>query len=1350
MTGSCHRPIGGCAHACARQRARGGCARVLLPAFLLLAAALACAPARADMLPGKVTTSTDHGFARMVFKFDRPVPARVSLTWPIMIIHFGKPVDVSVDRLNEGAPSFISAARRDPDGTAVRIALVRQVRYHVIPAGERLFIDLLPENWSGLLPGLPQDVIDQLARRADEADKLIDRARRATDKALAHPIRVKVATQPTFTRYVFDLKTKTHVDPERGEGTYTLHFDQPIKWDLGDALADLPPTVKMIDTTHTDRSAAVRFKLSNDPSVRTFRAGSSFAVDIGHAGVAAQQALADGAAELAARGSDAPAITPPETVPAEAAEPAAAPKSAAPLAAAGNGDAPPMVDMAAPGAPPGAKPAPPPSPRIMVQEHHAATSSPPAVKPTMKPAMKEAKANPPMAQPAMAEPDAVKPDGVHHESRHAAPPARAARAPAPPSPKPLEPIASRSAKASSHAPASKLSADKAPHHTAAKQDAAAQTPAPNPNAPVVAGLHRDGQTLEIEFPFAVPTPAAVFRRDDTLWMVFDNPAKIDLGKLSADSGGAIRSATVSRSEDGAAVVRVRLRRPRLISVDRDGPAWTVTIADTVTTPSHPLTITRAMVGHDRANLVVPFPHPGKLHELHDREVGDRLLVLTGLGPVRGFLRARDFVELDVLASRQGMVVKPIADDVTGKVGSDNVIFTRPGGLALSAAMNPEQQSTASFRVTTFDNQLWSLDRSGNYFRRESKLIQMAAAAPPGRRKIARLNLARFYLARHMSAEAMGVLNVAYADHGDDVTGSVLKSVANIMLDRPKAALKDLSQPQVGNQLNAPIWRAIAYARQGKWTEAHKLFANVQTTVAALPLELQRMALIEALHAAVEVRDFGQAERLANLLDGLGVPDAMKPELEVLVGRLDQGLGRNNDALVKFEAAADLPVRPAAAQGRLYDIELRHKLGQMTDKQAVAALEMLTTVWRGDATEAEGLRLLAHLYTKEAHYREAFHVMRVALLAHPNSDLTRKIQDEAASTFESLFLSHKGDTLPPIEALGLFYDYRELTPIGRRGDEMIRRLADRLVAVDLLGQAAKLLQHQVDYRLEGAARAQVATKLAVIYLKDHKPARALATLQSTRTAQLNSDLRDQRLLLQARALSDLGRYDLALQLIKDVKGRQAMRLRADILWGGHRWRKAAEEIELLYGHRWQDFRPLNANERFDILRAAIGYALADEPLSLRRFRDKYAAKMDSGPDGHAFDVVTAPIGTSNAEFRAVATRLASLDTLDAFLADMRKSYPGSNALPPKDTGPRPAGKGAKADTAAPKLSPPETVSPAASKTNSKPGKTPALKSSGPSAANAPTKPTAAAKPVAPKVPKGVPLVPDQPTGSIARH
>jgi tetratricopeptide (TPR) repeat protein len=785
----------------------------------------------------------------------------------------------------------------------------------------------------------------------------------------------------------------------------------------------------------------------------------------------------------------------------------------------------------------------------------------------------------------------------------------------------------------------------------------------------------------------------------------------------------------------------------------DGPAWIVSVGDKVMAPTKPLVIARSIVGKNRASIAIPFDHPCAIHRIVDPAIGDQLMVVTALAPARGFLKTQNFVELRALPSAQGVVLQPLADDIAVTLAVDKIMVSRPGGLSLSGTAIGQQQLTTAFRALTFDTQLWGFNRHAKYEARQSLLVRDAAMAPPTKRRKARLDLARFYLANDMSAEAKGVLEVALADeHGaDDITGTVLKAVANVMLDRPVDALKDLSNPQIGNQLDAPVWRAIAYAKQGQWTQAHERFKDLDAVLGALPIQLQRMALREELHAAIETHDFSGADRVLNELETLGVPPAMEASIAVLVGRLDQGLGRNEDALTNYRAAVASRDERAAAQGRLREIMLRYAMGDMPRKDVIDQLETLTTVWRGDETEVEGLKLLAHLYTEDKRYREAFHVMKTVMLAYPNSDITRQIQDEAAATFENLFLGGAGDAMPPVKALGLFYDYRELTPIGRRGDEMIRKLADRLIGVDLLDQAAELLQHQVDKRLQGAARAQVATRLAMIYLMNRKSERALATLRATRTDGLSNELREQRLLLEARALSETGRHDLALEMIADIKGRQAIRLRGDILWAGKHWAKAAEQIELLYGDRWKQLAPLSEAERVDILRAAIGYALGDEPMGLARLRDKYAAKMADTPDRHAFDVVSAPIGTGNAEFRSVATRIASLDTLDAFLSDMRKRYPDFGAL---------SGQSEPDDKVAPQVSPPETVPP----TDVKPGQGAAVNTPqdtppdapqtprkpslrGRSAANGPTRPKNAALPAPPKAPQGVPLLPDSPTGSI---
>jgi len=239
--------------------------------------------------------------------------------------------------------------------------------------------------------------------------------------------------------------------------------------------------------------------------------------------------------------------------------------------------------------------------------------------------------------------------------------------------------------------------------------------------------------------------------------------------------------------------------------------------------------------------------------------------------------------------------------------------------------------------------------------------------------------------------------------------------------------------------------------------------------------------------------------------------------------------------------------------------------------------------------------------------------------------------------------------------------------------MIRRLADRLVSVDLLDQAAALLQHQVDHRLQGAARAQIATRLAVIYLLGRKPDRALQTLQTSRAADLPNELRNQRLLLEARALSDTGRHDLALELVANLQGRDVDRLRADILWAARRWRDAGEQIEKLYGERWREFAQLTEIERADILRAALAYSLADDALGLDRFRQKYAAKMGEGPDKQAFAVAIDRSAVATAEFADIARKVSTADTLDGFLRDMRAHYPqtGPASAAPEHAGERPS-------------------------------------------------------------------------------
>jgi len=459
----------------------------------------------------------------------------------------------------------------------------------------------------------------------------------------------------------------------------------------------------------------------------------------------------------------------------------------------------------------------------------SAAAPPAAAAPELsKPAVAPPRAEHPAAMPKMETPAPTpagapeagqSADGMHKAAAREAPMAAQAPPAAAPNPAPTigePPVLDPPDTVTPATPAADAPASPAAEAPANPPADANRQPVPKADGAVAVAVHRSADAVRMEFPFTAPAAAAVFRRGDVLWLVFDTDARIDVSALVERGGTVIRSARVTRGKDGEAIVRIRLGRPQLASLDTDGPAWMVTIGDTATVPTAPLGAARTVVGKNRANIIIPFDQPAKLHEIKDPDVGDRLLVVTASGPARGFIREQDFVEFEMLASSHGVVVYPIADDVAVELGSAKITISRPGGLSLSTAISGKQQEAsiageASFRTMTFDPQMWGFDRKADFNARESELIRRAASAPTTRRQIARFNLARFYLARDMAAEAKAVLDVARASQSgaDDVTGSVLTAVANVMLGRPAEALKELSKPRVGNQLDAPVWRAVA-------------------------------------------------------------------------------------------------------------------------------------------------------------------------------------------------------------------------------------------------------------------------------------------------------------------------------------------------------------------------------------------------------------------------------------------------------------------------------------------------------------------------------------------------------------
>jgi hypothetical protein len=1187
------------------------CLGAPLSLALLLAGLTWSQPCRAEgPVRGEATFAASGGFARLVLKLAEDVESEVVTAGSIIVIRFKRPVDIPVDRLSDAVPDYVGSARRDPDGTAIRLSLARRATVNTMTAGERIFVDFLPDSWTGPPPSLPAEVIRELSERARVAERALRAQLAASAAKKKPPVRVRASVQPTFVRFVFEMPDGVNVSSVLNDQKLTLQFNSVLNFDLADAKVAAPPNVASINQRTDVESSAVDILLIGEVDVHSFREEKNYVID-----VAFQQA-------------EKPAL-------AEAHTPAAAPAPAKPAA-----------------------------PSRLSRDKAASVSMPPQ-------------------QPAELAP--VTSEMIAEQARIEIKPGQATQAPSE-----TEMVAEKPVPAAENAaaagekmaavaekPAQQPVETAKPAQPTEQVDAApAAAESPKKMTPVASGspaegsveARRDSDGLRVTFSFNAPTPAALFRRADNVWLVFDQTTPIDVEPIRAKGGAIIGDVSRLPLEKGQAI-RIRLNRPQMPSLESEGRSngteWTLTFADRVQAPPLPLMVQRNITDPKLANVSVPLANPGPMHRLVDPDAGDTLLVVTAPPPTRGLIKRQDFVELSLLESIHGVVVHPNSDDISAEVGADKVMLGRPGGLTLSSADVTAERATTAVRPL-FDANEWRRNRDENFLARLDTLIQAAATVPEEQKAEIRLALANFYMSRAMYQEARGVTNLILSETkqgSEEAAVLMVHAISSILIGHPERALKDLASPAIGNGYDAQLWKAFAFARQGKWADAREKFKNAEFSIATLPVELQRVVTADAMRASLEVKDYAGASRRASELDVLAVPDEMKPEITLLRARLAEALGHDKDALDAYKFAANSRDRQASAEAGLLGALLRKKRGEIGQAELLRELETLSAIWRGDGIEVKTLNKMVQIYADTGRYSEAFGAARTATRLQPNSELSRQAQDLAAALFVQLYLSPKGEDMKPVDALSMFYEYRELTPIGRRGDEMIRRLAERLAAVDLLDQAAELLQYQVDKRLEGAARAQVAARLAMVYLTNRKPDRAIGALRSTRIADLSGELRQQRLLLEARAQSDVGRHDLALDIVSNIAGREAIRLRSDIYWASRRWREASEQIELYYADRWRDFKPLDTAEKGDVIRAVVGYALAEDAIGLARFREKYAPLMSGEADRLAFETASKPAASNSAEFALIAKMAASVDTLDGFIREMKVRFPDATARAP---------------------------------------------------------------------------------------
>lgn len=810
-----------------------------------------------------------------------------------------------------------------------------------------------------------------------------------------------------------------------------------------------------------------------------------------------------------------------------------------------------------------------------------------------------------------------------------------------------------------------------PQPDGAPPAAAAPAPRPpgRPNPAPASGVvpvtlnKADGQTQFLST-WAAPAAAAVFKRGEAVWVVFDAPVRLDIGRLP-QSGPHHTKIQAFRGADYSAL-RIAAKPGVPIYAEGHGNAWTVALGAGRQAEAEPIKPARDETASP-ATLSTNLAGAARPVWVADPVVGDRLGVVPALAPSKGLPSRREYVEMALLPSAQGLAVEAFAGDLQILTEGDIVRIGRPKGLVLSPASagsaleaaTGAPQAAAMPAVIDLDN--WPKTGSGGFLARYNALQAAVAAVDPADRNAdigARMALARFLVGSNLSFEAIGVLNAA-ARKQQTLLGDAefrgLRGAAKAMAGRWAEAEADFSSPVLADDPSSALWRGYVAYKQGQWVDARNKFAAGGQAMNLFPTVWQARFLGAQAESAAATGDGVGAERLVNQALKLPkVPIVDQLALRLTLAKAFELQGRKDKALKMFQAIAKAPIDRLATPAALHATQIRLERNQISPAEAAKTLDQLRFRWRGDGVELDVVRALGKLYIDQGRYREALEVLRSAGKVLPDLPQAVALQNDLYGAFRTLFLEGLADGMQPIQAVGLFYDYQDLTPIGADGDQMVRNLVRRLVDVDLLDEAAKLLKYQVDNRLNGVPKAQVATDLAWIYLMDRKPEDALAAINGTRTTILPPALNAERRLATARSLMTLGRYDDALEVIEGDKGKDAQDIRGDIAWKQRNWPQAGKLYEASLGDRFKNPAGLSPSDEAKLMRAAVAYSLSDDDASLTRLRGRFGNLIGTArnPDGLRVALAGVDGVSSSADFGRVT---AENEVFNGWVAKMKDRF-----------------------------------------------------------------------------------------------
>jgi hypothetical protein len=548
-------------------------------------------------------------------------------------------------------------------------------------------------------------------------------------------------------------------------------------------------------------------------------------------------------------------------------------------------------------------------------------------------------------------------------------------------------------------------------------------------------------------------------------------------------------------------------------------------------------------------------------------------------------------------------------------GSDALIAGPEPGAAPQAPRPPERRSEA--RLPGFANELSARPvpsgrEAWDHLSDEDAWSALALAGADSRQHT-RWRYAASLIGQELGSEAAGVLQVMEEDEPDLAlvdTFRLAKGAAFAQMRRPEEALNALVGPGLASNSEACAWRLLVLAEAGF---AEQAIAQLDCALPALnsrPVAERRRFALATAGAAL---DTGRPDLAVSSLRQVRTGD---PAGDLLRGRAFLALGKPRDARTQLERVAKNGNEEQRTDAELSAIEASVARKDIAPKAAIERLDRIRYSWRGGPIERRALELSYRLSSESGDLRGALAAGSTLFnyfdLGSGGPPLAAELQAKLTAILDP------SNGMPLDQALGLYWDFRALAPLGAEGDLLVSRFADRLQSAGLYAKAAELLEHQLFVRAQDLAKGPLSAKVATLHILAGRPDRALDAIRKTTDVVYPREMLWERSRVEAVALTQLGRTAEAFAVLSEVPNGGL--LQAEILWKARDWNAlaAATAPTLPAGGRLSDVAQAT------VLRHAVALAMTGREAEIAELRARYAGAFAALPTAAAFDALTSDL------------------------------------------------------------------------------------------------------------------------------